>query len=133
MKKTIIAIVVVFVMWGVLDYVLHGLILGASYEATSQLWRPMEEMSIGLIYVVTLVAAACFVYVYAAMIGDRSQKTALLYGLVFGIGAGISMGYGSYAVMPLPYMMALAWFLWTILEAVVGAWVAWAILKRGAA
>ena len=133
MKKTSIAIAVVFVLWGVLDFILHSLILSSSYAATPQLWRPMDEINLVLMYVVTLVTAACFVYVYAALIGDTSQKTALVYGLVFGIGAGISMGYGSYAVMPIPYLMALAWFLWTILEAVVGAWLAWAIVKRGAA
>ncbi|MBI3992907.1 MAG: hypothetical protein HY342_06515 [Candidatus Lambdaproteobacteria bacterium] len=133
MQKTIIAIVVVFVVWGVLDYVLHGLILTSSYASSSQLWRPMEEMNMVLIYIVTLVAAACFVYIYTALITDRSQKTALSYGLVFGLGAGISMGYGSYAVMPIPYVMALAWFLWSILECLVGAWIAWAIVKRGAA
>jgi len=30
------------------------------------------------------------------------------------------MGYGTYSVMPIPYIMALVWFLGTLVEAVLG-------------
>jgi len=132
MKKPILAVVAVFIAWSVLDFVLHGLILKSTYESSAALWRPMAEMKMGLTYVVVLIAAACFVGIYATLIADRSSGAALRYGLIFGIGTGISMGYGSYAVMPIPYILALAWFLGTIVEAVVGAWLAWFVIGRGA-
>jgi hypothetical protein len=52
------------------------------------------------------------------------------YGLVFGIGSGISMGYGSYSVMPLPYQIALVWFLGAVIEAVAAGWITGMIVKR---
>jgi hypothetical protein len=131
MKRTILAVVAVFVAWSVLDFILHGMILRSTYEATASLWRPMEEFKWGLNYVVVLISAACFVFIYDRLIAERSMNTALLYGLVFGIGAGVSMGYGSYTVMPIPYYLALAWFLGTVVLAVVGGWVAWLIVGRG--
>jgi len=132
MKRTILAVVAVFVAWSVLDFILHGMILRSTYEATASLWRPMEEFKWVLNYIVVLISAACFVIIYARMITERGMNTALLYGLVFGIGAGVSMGYGSYSVMPIPYHLALAWFLGTVVMAVVGGWVAWLIVGRGA-
>ena len=132
MKRTLVAIVAVFVAWSILDFILHGVLLGSIYARTAELWRPMAEMKMGLTYVVVLIAAACFVYVYAELVSDRSSRGALIYGLVFGIGTGTSMGYGSYAVMPLPYYLALSWFLGTVVETVVGAYVAWFVLKRPA-
>jgi len=46
-----------------------------------------------------------------------------------GFGAGVAMGYGSYSVMPIPYHMALTWFLGTLAEALVAAVVVGLLVK----
>ncbi|MEK7706336.1 MAG: hypothetical protein AAB426_15350, partial [Myxococcota bacterium] len=110
MLRASIAIVAVFVTWSLLDFVIHSLMLGSVYAATPELWRPMGEMKMGLMYATVLIAAAAFVAIYARFVSPKSLGTATLYGLVFGIGTGISMGYGSYSVMPIPYTLAIGWF-----------------------
>ncbi len=115
MKKTLIATLAVFIAWEVLDYVIHGVILASSYEATANLWRPMEEMMMGLMYFVVLVSAFVFVSVYDRFVSEKNLQNAIKFGAWLGLGAGISMGYGSYAVMPMTYNIALVWFL--------GSWV----------
>ena len=130
MKRTGLAVLAVFVAWSALDFIVHGLILGATYAATPQLWRPMAEMKTGLMYITVLVAAAAFVYIYARFITDKRLNTAVLYGLIFGIGSGISMGYGTYSVMPIPYSMAFVWFLSNVVEFAVGGLVAGLIVKK---
>jgi hypothetical protein len=55
--------------------------------------------------------------------------TGLKYGLLFGLGAGVSMGYGSYSVMPIPYHMAFTWFLGSVVEATVGGLILGAIVR----
>jgi hypothetical protein len=132
MKKTVLAILAVFVLWSAMDFVIHGLVLASPYALTPQLWRPMMEMKMGLMYATVLVAAASFVCIYTWFIADKSVKTAVRYGLVFGIGSGISMGYGSYSVMPLPYQIALGWCIGTIIEAVVAGWITGMIVKKQA-
>ncbi len=86
MKKTLLAIVAVFILWAILDYLLHGVILMSVYSETPELWRPMEEMRMGLMYVVSFIFTACFITIYAAMISDKGMKMALQYGFVFGTG-----------------------------------------------
>ncbi len=130
MKRIIFAILAVFVTWSVLDFIIHGLILGSTYAAMPQLWRPRAEMKMGLMYVTTLVAAATFVYIYARFVTKKSIKTAVLYGLIFGIGTGIGMGYGTYSVMPIPYSMALVWFVGSVVEYTAGGLVAGLIIKK---
>jgi hypothetical protein len=130
MKRTILAVLAVFVTWSVLDFIIHGLILGSTYAATPALWRPMAEMKTGLMYVTVLVAAAAFVFIYARFITNKGVKTAVLYGLVYGIGAGVPMGYGSYSVMPIPYVMAFVWFLGSVVEATIGGLVAGLIINK---
>ena len=129
MKKPLIAVVAVFVAWSVLDFVLHQLILGSTYQETAALWRPMAEMKMGLMYLVVLISATCFVYIYSQFIAEKSVGTGIRYGLVFGIVTGISMGYGTYSVMPIPYILALSWFLGTVVESVVAGLLLGLIVK----
>jgi hypothetical protein len=130
MKRTILAILAVFVTWSALDFVIHGLILGSTYAATPQLWRPMAEMKMGLMYFTVLVTAAAFVYIYARFIAAKGVMTAVLYGLIFGIGTGIAMGYGTYSVMPIPYSMAFVWFIGSVVEFTIGGLVTGMIIRK---
>jgi hypothetical protein len=115
-KKIIYSVIIVFVVWSILDFVIHQLILGASYQATANLWRPMAQMKLGLMYVVKFLVSIAFTCLYAFFVGNRGIKTGFFFGLIFGLGAGISMGYGSYSYMPIPYHMAFTWFLGTVVE-----------------
>jgi len=127
-KRIVLAIIAVFVAWQVLDSVLHRLLLASTYQATASLWRPMEEMKIGLMVVVGLVAAVCFVCLYAWLVRPKSWATGLSYGLIFGAGAGFSMGFGTYCVMPIPQSLAAAWCTGSIVEAAVaGLLVGWIV------
>ena len=86
-------------------------------------------MNIALIYVSVAVAAVAFCWIYGALIAPRTMATGVQYGLAWGIGLGIGMGYGTYAVMPIPYHMALTWFLGTVVEAAVAGVLVGAILR----
>jgi hypothetical protein len=49
---------------------------------------------------------------------------------LYGVAVGVGMGYGSYSMMPIPYSMALTWFLGTVVEAVLGGFLLGAIIKN---
>lgn len=66
--------------------------------------------------IVGLVTATTFVLVYARLISGKSLATALKYGILLGLSFGASIDFGMYAVMPIPYGMALSWFLGTLVE-----------------
>lgn len=128
MKRIVLAVIAVFVLWTVMDMFIHGMLLLDTYKATEQLWRPDAEIKNGLLTVVGLISAITFVLIYALM-GSKSVATGFKYGLLFGLGAGVSFGYATYAVMPIPYNLALTWFLGTWAEATVGGIVAGLIVK----
>ena len=128
-KKLILGSLAVFIAWVVLDTTMHGLILGSTYKAEkyASIWR--AEMKMWLIYLVVLVSAVTFTYIYVQFFATKGMNTGIKYGIIFGIGAGISMGYGSYATMNIPYYMALTWFLGTLVEATVGGLLLGIIVK----
>ena len=129
MKKIIIAVVAVFVAWSILDFLIHGVLLQSAYAATQQLWRPMNEMKMNVMHIAVLIASFAFVWIYARYIGNKTIATGLMYGLWYGLGAGVSMGYGTYSVMPIPYTMAITWFLGSILEGAAAGLIVAGIIK----
>jgi len=131
MKRTILAVIAVFIAWSILDFVIHGLLLQSTYEATASLWRPMDEMNMPLIYLVTLAYAACFVAIYGVLISEKSFTAGIKFGGLFGLAAGISMGFGSYSYMPIPLTLAWSWFFGMLIEGIVAGALVGAILVPG--
>lgn len=129
-RKIIVATLAVFVAWGLLDFIIHSLILSNAYARTAILWRPMAEMKQVLMYLVTFLSALIFITIYARLISPKDLNRGLSYGLLFGLGAGISMGYGAYSVMPIPYNMALIWFLGVTVEGTVAGLIAGLMVKE---
>ena len=119
-KKIILGTICVFILWSVLDFLIHGVILRSAYEATASLWRPMAQMKMGLMYAVVLIAASMFVLIYGRFVTPKNPASGVPFGLLYGIGVGVGMGYGTYSVMPIPYSMALAWFLGAVAEGALG-------------
>ena len=128
-KKILLGGIAVFVAWEILDFVIHGLILGSTYATLPNVFRAQADMKMGLMAVVTLIGALAFAAVYAWFVSPKSLATGVKYGLVWGFGGGVMMGYGSYAAMPIPYVMALAWFLGTWVEFTVAGLLAGLIIK----
>ena len=119
-KRSLWALLAIFIAWSAMDFVLHGVLLMSSYEETAPLWRPMPEMKMGLINFTVLVSAFIFVYVYYRFFAEKTLGAAVKWGVLFGVSAGFSMGIGIYAVMPIPESMSMAWVFGTIAEGLVG-------------
>ena len=128
-KKILLGGIAIFVAWEILDFVIHGLILGSTYATLPDVFRAQADMKMGLMAAVTLIGALAFAAVYAWFVSPKSLVTDVKYGLVWGFGGGVMMGYGSYAAMPVPYVMALAWFLGTWVEFTVAGLLAGLIIK----
>jgi hypothetical protein len=129
MKRYLLAVLAVFVTWSALDFLCHGVILQSTYAATASLWRPMPEMKMGLMRLVTLVSAACFTGIYWALVNPKSSTAGLKYGLLFGLGAGFAMGFGTYSYMPVPLFLSLVWFGNALVQAQVAGAIVSAIIK----
>lgn len=129
-KRIVLGGIVVFIAWAVLDYVIHGVLLAGLYAATASLWRPMAEMKLGVMYVALFISALAFTALYAWLVDRKSASRGFSFGLLYGIATGVAMGYGTYAVMPIPYSIAITWFLGTVVEAAVAGVLIGLIVKN---
>lgn len=130
MKRFIGAVVAVFVALQIMDFVIHMVLLKNQYALSAQLWRPDAEMKIVLMTLVGLLFVVCFVLIYDLFFKHKCLRSGFLYGMLLGLAIGASMGYGTYSVMPIPYMVALGWFLGTLAELTVAGLITGLILKE---
>ncbi len=120
---------IVFLVWAVLDFIVHGMLLADTYKETAHLWRPEEEMNMPLMWGVTLIFSGCFVYIYEQLINPKSQQAGIKYGLILGVATGISMGIGSYCYMPIPFSLAFSWLVGSVIELSVAGYIVGMMVK----
>lgn len=129
-KKLLVGWIAVFVAWEIIDFLVHGVLLQSAYASTPQLWRPQAEIRMPTLYFTVAVSSFVFCAIYAWLVGAKSTGAAVRYGLLFGLGAGVSMGYATYAVQPIPYTMAMTWFFGSVVRGLVGGAILGAVVKE---
>lgn len=124
MKRFLGAVFAVAAVIAVIDMILHNVILMDAYKQTMHLWRSEAEMK-GLFWLIWAgypVFALFFVWIFAK--GYEKDKPGLGQGLRFGILAGLLVFAATnmmcYAVMPLPAVIPVAWFLGGMVECIAG-------------
>ncbi len=129
-KQISLATLAIFIIWSILSFCIHGVLLQPIYEETASLWRSMDEMKMDLGYFVSFISAFGFVLVYALFIIPKSVSTALKFGLIWGVVAGVNGGFATYAYMPIPESLAWAWCADLVLGSIVAGWIVGVMVKE---
>ncbi len=126
MKKVLIGFVVVFVLLEVLDMIVHGLILGPTYATLQNVWRPDMMEKMWILHIVKVVVAFMFAFIFSKGYEGKGILEGVRYGLYVGLMLSIGYAYGSYASFPIPYSIALQWFISALIEYILsGVALAW--------
>jgi hypothetical protein len=119
MKKVLIGSVVVYVILEVLDFLIHGVILAPAYVATQHLWRPDMMDKMWIMYIVAAVVSFFFALIFSKGYEGKGIIEGIRYGLYVGVMMGVGMAYGTYAMIAIPYSLALQWFIFSIFEYII--------------
>ncbi len=129
LKKILIGTVVVAVVTFLFDWIFHGMLLKADYEATAALWRPQAEMqgmmSFCIIYHLVLAFGVSALYCYFAKGREckgACPNTGTKFGLLLGLILGIT-NFAAYIWMPMPLELAIKWLAGSIVWGVIVGYV----------
>lgn len=128
-KKVWIGFVAVFITFQVLDGIVNFVILDPAYKSISHLMRPEGEMKLWLIPVIGLFFSFFFTFIFSKGYEGKGSLEGVRYGLYVGLMVALPMAYGSYAMMPIPYSLALQWFIYGTLEYMIAGVVLALIFK----
>jgi hypothetical protein len=121
MKKVLLGAVVVFVILEVLDILIHGVILGSVYATMQNVWRPDMMDKMWIMHIVKIVVSFFFALIFSKGYEGKGIIEGVRYGLYVGIMIGIGMAYGTYAMIAIPYSLALQWFIFAVFEYIIAA------------
>ena len=130
-KKLLIAFVAVYVVGQVMGYLIHQVWLAETYASLASVWRPEAEMAskMWIMFVTAATWSFFFCYVFARGYEGKGLAEGARYGAIIGLFFGISNAYDNYVVYPIPYSLALKWFLSGLGYCVVQGLVAAALYK----
>jgi len=119
MKKLLIGAVAVFITLEVLDAVIHGGILMSTYMAMQSVWRPDMMAKMWVLHVVKIITAFFFTVIFSKGYDNKGIMEGVRYGFYMGAIIAAGFGLGSYASFPIPHMLAIEWFLFTLVEYII--------------
>lgn len=122
-KRLALSAVVSFIFIFGFEWVWHGMLLMDDYEATSQLWRPMEshEQYFHFMVLSQLAQAFLLAFIFTRAYEGKGIGEGLRFGLYIGLLLA-ALDFGSYCYLPVPFMLILSWMGGTLIKCVgVGA------------
>ena len=132
LKRLLLSGLAILVAWTVIDVLIHRLVLRPLYDENPGLWRPLDQLNIALIYVVTLILIATLVATYWLLVKPKSSGSGICLGAFMGLALGISSGFGTYIHMPIPLALAWGWLIGGTLKGIAaGAIVGLLIRESG--
>ncbi|HEY4612626.1 MAG TPA: hypothetical protein VII11_06555 [Bacteroidota bacterium] len=120
-KKVWVGTIVVFLLYFVLAFVVHGVLLKDEYATMSNLFRPESEVnSLMWIFVVT---DAFFAFFFTLIFSKGYENKGIAEGVRYGLYVGLMMKlpaiYGVYAVMPMSYRLTMQSFLYEVVMVIL--------------
>ena len=127
-KRFIMASLVVFVGFEIIDMIIHGGILAKTYEGMN-IWRSDMMSKMWIFHLGSFVMAFLFTFIFIKGHENKGIAEGARYGIVIGLFANIPYGFYSYAMYPLPFSLCLQWFVFGMIEFIICGLIAAAIYK----
>ncbi len=131
-KKVWLGFVAAFVTIEILEMLVNFLILGSAYQSTASVWRPDMNSKMWIFHLVMLIQAFFFSFIFSKGYENKGLVEGMRYGTYIGIWLGVGKAYATYAMIAIPYSLALQWFIFCVIEYVVAGIVLALIFKPAA-
>ena len=128
-KRFIGASLAVFVANQIMDLIIHGAILGKTYEAMQNVWRPDMDSKMWVMTVASFIFAFLFVYIFTKGYENAGIAEGVRYGLIVGLLMNVVGMFNQYAIYPVPFSLVLQWFVYGMIQFIIYGIVAALIYK----
>ena len=118
-KRLWTGFVAVFVTTQIIEGLLDFYLLDPIYGSYSHIWRPISEMKFWLLPVTGMFFSFFFVFIFSRGYEGKGIAEGIRYGLYVALMIALPRAYGSYALMQIPYSLALQWFVYGMFEYVI--------------
>ncbi len=121
-KRFVVGSLVVLAVYLVFDYLVNAGVLRSSYESESlkKLWRPDFADKTWIMWIINVIWSFLFSLIYIkGYEGRGGMMEGVRYGFWIGLFMSVPMAFGQYVVYPIPFQLALQWFVFGTLQSVI--------------
>ncbi len=122
-KKLWMGFVTVFIVTVLTNFLIHQVLLGGLYRSASMsaLMRPEAEgqANLWIHFVTAAIASFFFTLIFSKGYEGKGIGEGVRFGFYVGMLMSIPMAYDTYAEMPIPYSLALQWFIYGVVQYVI--------------
>ncbi len=113
--------IAVYVVAQMIGYLIRQVWLSPTYGSLADVWRPEEDMMSKTWIMFITAAFFCFFFVYVFARGYEGKGIAegVRYGLVIALFFGVVQSFDWYVILPIPYSLALNWFLAIVVTSIL--------------
>jgi hypothetical protein len=115
-RKIWLGFLVVFVTAEILNMVVNDIILGGEFQSVQSLFRPDMMSKVWIFHLITLIGSFFFSFIFSKGYENQGIGEGIRYGVYIGIWMSVPMAYGTYAMIAIPYSLALRWFIYGVAE-----------------
>ncbi|MBI4549048.1 MAG: hypothetical protein HY707_13780 [Ignavibacteriae bacterium] len=120
-KKLWVGFIAVFVVMVVTNFIIHEVLLGGTYrsESMASMMRPEMEAKLWIHFVTAAIVSFFFTLIFSKGYEGKGMGEGVRYGFYVGMLMSIPMAYDTYAAMPIPYSLALQWFIYGVIQYII--------------
>jgi hypothetical protein len=118
-KKVWLGFITAFVVFEVVEFLINGIILMNAYNSLQGVWRPDMSSKMWIFHIISIFNAFFFSFIFSKGYERKGIMEGLRYGFYIGVWISVGRAYGSYAMMAIPYSIALQWFVYGVIEYII--------------
>jgi len=122
-KKFFLAFIVVYVLFEITNFIIHGVILAPTYmsDGVKEVFRDQIDMEgkMWIIWLTDLVWAFFFVFFFVKGYENKGVMEGVRFGFYIGLFHSLLFAYQNYTLFPLPYSLAFQWFIFGMIQALL--------------
>ena len=126
-----IGFIVVYIVWQVIAFVVHGVMLADTYANMWQVFRPQSEIDsmVWVMFVSSALYLLLFCYIFTKGYEGKGVGEGLRFGLLMGLFLAIPSAFDQYAIYPISLNIAVIWFVSGVISFMIAGAVFAAIYK----
>ncbi len=118
-RKVWLGFIASFITLQVLEIIVNSVILGPTYESLKEVWRPDMMSKTWIFSLVLLIGSFFLTFIFSKGFENKGIIEGVRYGTYDGIWLGAGKAYSTYAMISIPYSLALEWFVYAVIEYVI--------------
>jgi hypothetical protein len=130
-RRILIGFLAVFLATQTFEGLINFYILDPIYSQWSQLWRPIAEVKFWMLPFTGLFFSYFFTLIFSKGYEQKGLGEGVRYGFYIAMMVSLPHAYGTYALMQIPYSVALRWFVFGTIEIVLAGAILALVFKQG--